>query len=411
MRDIIRRGERVTSLFPAQGEKAGVDAPPAGDARAGKPSPARNAGAVLEALRASSRAAQKARGESKIPAEGRREISNLSDRIRETDAMLADLRANPPHHQTFPSTRPQPQTGSNATTGPGRQREGNSELFRAQGVRLSAIETQVDEQTRRLQVALEDLGTRLDKRFDAMERHLASVREHAQELRSRDLQWAQRKLARLGTYVGIALCILTLVTFSLFGLNWWRMNDSLGRTEGSVHREISRLSGDLTPRLAHLEQDATDVEQGVDRVAGLVSRLNGQIAGLSKEQAHLSRRLDAVTTNPSGRKSRPTPSPAEKAGGRDSAAAATERYAIQLIGFRAKASVVSFARRFRLKGEARYLKVSDRGKHWYFVLLGDYTTYDEAAAAEKGLPQNLKDLKPRIRSITPGTNLTPIDGQ
>ena len=174
---------------------------------------------------------------------------------------------------------------------------------------------------------------------------------------------------------------------------------------------MSTLSGDLSVHFAHLEQSATDLQQAVDRITGLVNRLNDQMAGLAKEQAELSRRVDAVTADALERKSTPTQGPGEDFSGKESAAAAEDRYAIQLIGFRTKASAVSFARRFGLKGEARYLKASDRGKDWYFVLLGDYASYDEAAAAEKQLPPNLKDLKPRIRSIAPGTNLTPIDGE
>ena len=185
MRDIIRRGERVTRLFPAQAEESGVDAPGGDDSQAGKrsstPFPARNAGAVLEALRASSRAAQEARGESSVPAGGRAEISDLSARIRETDALLAGVPGNPPQGPTATSARARLPPGNDALTGLARQLEASSELFRAQGVRLSAIEKQLDEQTHRREAALQDLRTRLDKRFDAMERHFASARDRAQE--------------------------------------------------------------------------------------------------------------------------------------------------------------------------------------------------------------------------------------
>jgi hypothetical protein len=415
MRDIIRRGERVTSLFPAKGETPDSVAPVPGDDQAGKAAPTSSPGAVLEALRARSRAAQNNRSESKVRAEGRPEISSLSDRIRATDAMLAGLRAPPPKRLESTSARPQLQPGGDAIPGLGRALDGNAELLRAQGVRLLAIEKQLDEQTRRLQAALEDLSTRLDKRFDAIERHLASAREHAQEVRTQDQQWIQRRVGRLGRYLVIALCILTLVTLFLFGLNSWRINQGSGRAEGSVRREISGLSGDLSQRLAHLEQDATDTQQGVDRVSGLLSGLNDRIAGLTKAQADLSRRLDAVAPNPPERESAPTQGAVEKADGKtEPAAAPKERYAIQLISFRTKAGVqsfVSFARRFGLKGELRYLKEPDGGKEWYSVLLGDYATYDAAEAAEKGFPQDLKDLKPRIRSIAPGVDLTPIEGE
>jgi uncharacterized protein YukE len=414
MRDIIRRGERVTPLFPAQAEKPGVDAPAGGGSQTGKrssaPFPTRNAGAVLEALRASSRAARKARGEVNVPAEGA-EISDLSDRILgQTEAQFADPRRNRPQGHTATSTRPQLPPGNDAITGLGRQLDANSELFRAQGVRLSAIEKQLDEQTHRREAALQDLGTRLDKRFDAMERHFASARDRAQELRTRDHEWTQSSLGRLGRYLVIALSILTLVTLSLFALNWWRINHGLDRPERALHSEMSTLSGDLSVHFAHLEQSATDLQQAVHRVTGLVNRLNEQIGVLTKEQVELSRRLDAVTVNALEVKSPPTVRPAQSSRVKEPATVAKERYAIQLIGFRTEASVVSFARRFGLKGEVRYLKESDRGKDWYLVLLGDYASYAEAAAAEKQLPPNLKDLKPRIRPVAPGTDLTPIDG-
>jgi hypothetical protein len=413
MRDIIRRGERVSRLFSAQAEKPSIDAPAGDDSPAAKrssaPFPARSAGAVLEALRASSQAAQKARGEPKVTAEGRAEISDLRDRIRETDAVLAGLHENPPQGHTATSARPRLPPGSDALTGLGRQLEGSSEPFRAQGVRLSAIEQELDEQTHRWEAALHDLRTRLDKRFDAMERHFASARARAQDLRAQDHEWTRTGLGRLGRYLVIALCILTLATLSLFALSWWRINHGLDRTDRALHSEMSRLSGDLSVRIAHLQQSTTDLRQGVDRVTGLVSRLGDQIAGLTKKQAELSRRLDAATANALERKSPPTSRSTDNADVKETAVAAKERYAIQLIGFRTKASVVSFARRFGLKGDVRYLKAPDRGKDWYFVLLGDYASYDGAAAAEKQLPPNLKDLKPRIRSIAPGTNLTPID--
>jgi septal ring-binding cell division protein DamX len=85
----------------------------------------------------------------------------------------------------------------------------------------------------------------------------------------------------------------------------------------------------------------------------------------------------------------------------------SERYTIQLIGFRTPARIAAFASDQGISGEARWLQAPGKGRAWYLVVLGDYGTRQEAQAALAELPPRLKTLSPVIRPLAAGTELMP----
>jgi len=85
----------------------------------------------------------------------------------------------------------------------------------------------------------------------------------------------------------------------------------------------------------------------------------------------------------------------------------SERFTIQLIGFRTPARIAAFASNQGISGEARWLRASGKGRAWYLVVLGDYETRAEAQAALAALPPGLKSLSPVIRPLAVGTELMP----
>ena len=87
----------------------------------------------------------------------------------------------------------------------------------------------------------------------------------------------------------------------------------------------------------------------------------------------------------------------------------SERYAIQLIGFRTPARIAAFARDRGIADRARWLRAPGKGRAWNLVVLGDYASRDEAQAALIALPPALRDLSPLVRPLPAGTELTPIE--
>jgi hypothetical protein len=91
------------------------------------------------------------------------------------------------------------------------------------------------------------------------------------------------------------------------------------------------------------------------------------------------------------------------------AAPTAERYALQLIGFRAQASIAPFARKHGILAEARWLRAPGRGRAWYLVLFGDYATREEAQAAVTDLPEGLRGLSPVVRPLAAGVQTLAVE--
>jgi len=87
----------------------------------------------------------------------------------------------------------------------------------------------------------------------------------------------------------------------------------------------------------------------------------------------------------------------------------SERYAIQLIGFRTPARIAAFARDWGIADRARWLRAPGKGRAWNLVVLGDYASRDEAQAALIALPPALRGLSPLVRPLPAGTELMPIE--
>ncbi|MGA7981875.1 MAG: SPOR domain-containing protein [Chromatiaceae bacterium] len=428
MRDIIRHGERVADLLPEQSQQSGARVPPGvgPDAQADTSSAgsARNPRAALQALRARSRGRQRAGVDLQGRADDETDISGLEGRIHEMDGLLATLRANLQQGQTSTSPGPEPLRSALDLDDLREQLKTNSRLLQEQGERLGSIERRLDEHTprpatavaldSRWEVTVEALRTRIDKRLDSLERHLANARDNSRELRDRDQTWAQSRLRRLGGYLGIGLVALGLLTIGLFGVEWSRIEQRIDRIAMQQRDQASSTAEDLRLRLDQLEQNAGDLKEQVERTVHLAAGLTGKIEALARDQQTLSRRLDEFAGPPKYAESRQdsgntSTQPITEKAGQQTPAATQDRYTIQLIGFRNESSIAPFARRYGLTGEARYLRERSRGRDWYSVLLGDYASYDAAAAAADRLPPELRELEPWIRSIPPGMNLSPID--
>jgi septal ring-binding cell division protein DamX len=85
----------------------------------------------------------------------------------------------------------------------------------------------------------------------------------------------------------------------------------------------------------------------------------------------------------------------------------SERFTIQLIGFRTPARIAAFASDQGIASEARWLRAPGKGRAWYVVVLGDYGTREEAQTALAALPVRLRSLSPVIRPLAAGTELMP----
>ncbi len=89
----------------------------------------------------------------------------------------------------------------------------------------------------------------------------------------------------------------------------------------------------------------------------------------------------------------------------------SERYAIQLIGFRTPARIAAFARDQGIADQARWLRAPGKGRAWNLVVLGNYASRDEAQAALVALPPALRALSPLVRPLSAGTELMPIEAR
>ena len=85
----------------------------------------------------------------------------------------------------------------------------------------------------------------------------------------------------------------------------------------------------------------------------------------------------------------------------------SERFTLQLIGFRTPGRIAAFASDQGISGEARWLQAPGKGRAWYRVVLGDCGTRQEAQAVLAELPPRLKSLSPVIRPLAAGTELMP----
>jgi septal ring-binding cell division protein DamX len=87
----------------------------------------------------------------------------------------------------------------------------------------------------------------------------------------------------------------------------------------------------------------------------------------------------------------------------------SERYTIQLIGFRTPVRIAAFARDQGIADQARWLRAPGKGRAWNLVVLGNYASRDEAQAALIALPPALRALSPLVRPLPAGTELMPIE--
>lgn len=81
---------------------------------------------------------------------------------------------------------------------------------------------------------------------------------------------------------------------------------------------------------------------------------------------------------------------------------------IQLISFRDRARLAPFTQRHGILDLAYTLAPGAEGDRWHPVLIGDYATRAEAAAALARLPVSLASLGPILRPLPADLSLVPV---
>ena len=185
-------------------------------------------------------------------------------------------------------------------------------------------------------------------------------------------------------------------------------------------------SAEVDTRIQRLEQTQTDLKRSAEESAQLAATLNARLEAVAKAQPAVSNQKPLPAADRTKSESTPpaqiaasNAGTADKSAPPHTVAAATgktqpmvlgeTRYTVQLIGFRSKASIEPFARRFGVLDQARYMLSKYRGRDWYVVLVGDYPTQAEGLAAAKQLPEELRALKPWVRPLRAGSRLFPVE--
>ncbi len=75
-------------------------------------------------------------------------------------------------------------------------------------------------------------------------------------------------------------------------------------------------------------------------------------------------------------------------------------YTIQILGVRNEKSVIKFVEKHRLWNQAAYFKTDYKGKNWFSLLYGIYSTRKEALSAKEELPEEIHKSLPWIRKIS-----------
>ncbi|WP_223869145.1 SPOR domain-containing protein [Candidatus Enterovibrio escicola] len=76
------------------------------------------------------------------------------------------------------------------------------------------------------------------------------------------------------------------------------------------------------------------------------------------------------------------------------------RYAIQLAAVQSKATVHNFLQQYEIKDRAMIYETVRNGEIWFIVLIGDYSSVNEARQAEMQLSENVQRLNPWIKSFS-----------
>jgi uncharacterized phage infection (PIP) family protein YhgE len=203
-------------------------------------------------------------------------------------------------------------------------------------------------------------------------------------------------------------------------------NDRLAERLVALQEAPPTAAGaEVDTRIRRLEQTQTDLQRSAEQSAQLAATLNARLEAVAKAQPAAASQKPSAADPTESESTPPAQMAASNAGTADKSApphtvsAATDktqpvvlgetRYTVQLIGFRSKASIAPFARRFGVLDQARYMLSKYQGRDWYVVLVGDYPTQAEGLAAAKQLPEELRALKPWVRPLRAGSRLFPVE--
>jgi len=244
----------------------------------------------------------------------------------------------------------------------------------------------------------------IDVRLDILEDELGSLQDELGRLSQvarESADGVQRRLTRryaLGQVIlGVLIVVSILMVWS--GGDWAFTSSSpsevsLDRSVEPEHQGRSDSGGD-SPRALRLPAGETWI--GVETTP---SSTPPSTSGTAEATAPV-----AEPTNPDR-----APSGIEPDGdsGVETIVLSEERFAVQLVGFRSEPWVWRFVEKYGLAKTARYLHLREQNRDLYVVLLGDYSTREQAKASMEALPSQLQDLKPWVRALPAGTRLAPI---
>nr|VFJ87990.1 MAG: Cell division protein DamX, binds to the septal ring, contains C-terminal SPOR domain [Candidatus Kentron sp. H]VFJ89964.1 MAG: Cell division protein DamX, binds to the septal ring, contains C-terminal SPOR domain [Candidatus Kentron sp. H]VFJ96340.1 MAG: Cell division protein DamX, binds to the septal ring, contains C-terminal SPOR domain [Candidatus Kentron sp. H] len=87
-----------------------------------------------------------------------------------------------------------------------------------------------------------------------------------------------------------------------------------------------------------------------------------------------------------------------------------EHYTIQLIGLSTKERMMDFIEKHRLDSRAAWFETVNRGKEWFVVVYGIYTTREAARAGIRTLPRTLRKNKPWAVTVDSILNKATMSG-
>ena len=75
-------------------------------------------------------------------------------------------------------------------------------------------------------------------------------------------------------------------------------------------------------------------------------------------------------------------------------------YTIQILGVRDEKAVLKFVGKHRLWNRAAYFQSDYKGKNWFSLLYGIYSTRKDALSAKENLPEEIRKSSPWIRKMS-----------
>ena len=186
--------------------------------------------------------------------------------------------------------------------------------------------------------------------------------------------------------------------------------------------ELSAAVATLSDKSRRIESElASNQQQAPDaRLAAEIKQLEDRQQLASQELESLRETLGATQTideEPAQSTETATPSQttasqesdAVDPRGQESIIVGDQPFALQLIGFRSRNSLMEFARRNDLPARVYFREETYQGRPWFVMIHSLHESADDAAAELARLPDDLAALGPWIRTMSEGSELLVLD--